>query len=107
MVERREVEPDMAFIDLHMPRMNGFDLLVALTTEAKVTLFPMWSSSTLSTAQSDSRAQSICAAPCCVVVKPETVVELYAVLQTTIEAVRPWPAASRQNPRPGKSSRNT
>src|SRR5580658_5683531 len=27
MVERGEVAPDLAFIDLHMPRMNGFDLI--------------------------------------------------------------------------------
>jgi signal transduction histidine kinase/DNA-binding response OmpR family regulator len=40
MIERGEVEPDLAFIDLHMPRKNGFDLLVALACRPQRS-FPM------------------------------------------------------------------
>jgi CheY-like chemotaxis protein len=40
MVDSGEVEPDLAFIDLHMPRKNGFSLLTAFACDPERN-FPM------------------------------------------------------------------
>src|SRR5580692_11526522 len=40
LVEQGKVDPDLAFIDLHMPRKNGFNLLAALAGRAESS-FPM------------------------------------------------------------------
>jgi CheY-like chemotaxis protein len=84
MLERSEAAPDLALIDLNMPRMDGLGLLFALSRRSgsdfpKVVL-------TSSSSPSDairSRLRSAIR----VVTKPDTVVEMYAVLKTTIDAV--------------------
>jgi CheY-like chemotaxis protein len=86
MIERGDVAPDLAFIDLHMPRMDGFDLLVALSRTSRPS-FPMVVL-TSSGARNDaikSRLRNAIR----VVTKPDTVAELYAVLVTAIEATCP------------------
>jgi CheY-like chemotaxis protein len=100
MVERAEVSPDLALIDLHMPRMDGFDLLVAFAALPELT-FPMvvLTSSSARTDAIRSRLRSAVR----VVIKPDTVADLYAVLKTAIEAVcRPGAAvAARRYRTPG------
>jgi CheY-like chemotaxis protein len=99
MVESGEVEPDLALIDLHMPRMNGFGLLFALSGRCGPE-FPMV---VLTSSSSPSDAiRSRLRSAIRVVTKPDTVTEMYAVLQTTIEAVC-RPGARAANPRPGKT----
>jgi CheY-like chemotaxis protein len=100
MVERGEVEPDLALIDLHMPRMNGFGLLFALAGRAGPE-FPMV---VLTSSSSPSDAiRSRLRSAIRVVTKPDTATEMYAVLKTTIEAVCRGPGARATNPRPGKT----
>jgi CheY-like chemotaxis protein len=97
MIERGEVTPDLALIDLQMPRMDGFRLLLALAD--RPVRFPMVVL-TSSASPSDvirSRLRNAIR----VVTKPDSVAEMYAVLKTTIEGVckpgtdkaarRPWP----------------
>jgi CheY-like chemotaxis protein len=86
MVERGEVAPNVAFIDLQMPLMNGFDLLVALSASAHGT-FPMVVL-TSSAARNDAIKSRLRNATR-VVTKPDTVTELFAVLAAAIEAVCP------------------
>jgi len=86
MVERGEVAPDVAFIDLQMPLMNGFDLLVALS-ESSRPAFPMVVL-TSSAARNDAIKSRLRNASR-VVTKPDTVTELFAVLAAAIEAVCP------------------
>jgi CheY-like chemotaxis protein len=84
MVERGEVSPDLALIDLHMPRMDGFGLLFALSGRPGPD-FPMV---VLTSSSSPSDAiRSRLRSAVRVVTKPDTVAEMYAVLNTTIEAV--------------------
>jgi CheY-like chemotaxis protein len=84
MLERGEVAPDLALIDLHMPRMDGFGLLFALSGRAGPN-FPMV---VLTSSSSPSDAiRSRLRSAIRVVTKPDTVAEMYAVLRTTIEAV--------------------
>ena len=83
MIERGEVSPDLALIDLHMPRMDGFDLLVALATRPELT-FPRVVLTSSSAPTDAVRSRLRYAAR--VVIKPDTVAELYAVLKTAIEA---------------------
>jgi CheY-like chemotaxis protein len=100
MVERGEVAPDPALIDLQMPRMDGFGLLSALSGRA-APAFPMvvLTSSSSPTDAIRSRLRSAVR----VVTKPDTVAEMYAVLKMTIEAVCRRPGVSIANPRPGKT----
>jgi CheY-like chemotaxis protein len=86
MVDRGEVEPDLAFIDLHMPRKNGFNLLAALACRTEKS-FPMvvLTSSTAPTDAVRSRLRGAIR----VVAKPDTVEALGAVLSSAIEAVCP------------------
>jgi CheY-like chemotaxis protein len=99
MAESGEVTPDLAFIDLHMPRMDGFDLLLAFSANSKLG-FPMVVL-TSSTAPNDA-VRSRLRNAVRVVTKPETVVELYSVLMAAIEALCP-PGKRKANARPGKS----
>jgi CheY-like chemotaxis protein len=97
MLERGEVAPDLALIDLHMPRMDGFGLLFALSGRAGSN-FPMV---VLTSSSSPSDAiRSRLRSAIRVVTKPDTVAEMYAVLRTTIEAVCRH-GARVANPRPG------
>jgi CheY-like chemotaxis protein len=83
-LERNEAAPDLALIDLHMPRMDGFGLLFALSGRSG-SAFPMV---VLTSSSSPSDAiRSRLRSAIRVVTKPDTVVEMYAVLKTTIDAV--------------------
>jgi CheY-like chemotaxis protein len=86
MVEGGEVAPDLAFIDLHMPLMNGFDLLVALAG-CPGPAFPMVVL-TSSAARNDAIKCRLRSATS-VITKPDSVAELFAVLATAIEAACP------------------
>jgi CheY-like chemotaxis protein len=100
MVERGEVTPDLALIDLHMPRMDGFGLLFAFAGRSGAD-FPMV---VLTSSSSPSDAiRSRLRSAIRVVTKPDTVAEMYAVLKTTIEAVCPHPGAQATDPRPGRT----
>jgi len=97
MVERGDVSPDLAFIDLHMPLMNGFDLLVALAG-CPMPTFPMVVL-TSSAARNDAIKCRLRSATR-VVTKPDTVAELFAVLAAAIDAVCPTgPRAVAVGPR--------
>jgi CheY-like chemotaxis protein len=95
MVETGQVAPDLAFIDLHMPRMNGFDLLVAFA-ERSEPKFPMVVLT--SSAAPNDAIRSRLRSAVRVITKPDTVTELYAVLQTAIEAICPSGARSASRP---------
>ena len=86
MVEEREVEPDLAFIDLHMPRKNGFNLLAALAA-GTAPRFPMvvLTSSTAPTDAMRSRLRGAIR----VVTKPDTEQAMAVELASAIAAVRP------------------
>jgi len=84
MVKSAEILPDLALIDLHMPRMDGFDLLVAFATQPGLD-FPMVVL-TSSSARNDAIRSRLRSAVR-VVIKPDTVAELYAVLKSAIEEV--------------------
>ncbi len=94
MVEEREVEPDLAFIDLHMPRKNGFNLLAALAA-GTAPRFPMvvLTSSTAPTDAMRSRLRGAMR----VVTKPDTEQAMAVELARAIAAVRP---TADQPPRP-------
>jgi len=84
MVDRGEVAPDLALIDLHMPRMDGFGLLFAFAGRPGP-CFPMV---VLTSSSSPSDAiRSRLRSAIRVVTKPDTVADMYAVLKTAIEAV--------------------
>jgi CheY-like chemotaxis protein len=100
MVERGEVTPDLALIDLHMPRMDGFGLLSAFAGRSGPE-FPMV---VLTSSSSPSDAiRSRLRSATRVVTKPDTITEMYAVLKTTIEAVCRRPGAGGANSRPGRT----
>jgi CheY-like chemotaxis protein/anti-sigma regulatory factor (Ser/Thr protein kinase) len=84
MVERGEVEPDLAFIDLHMPRKNGFDLLVALACRPQRS-FPMvvLTSSNAPTDVIRCRLRGAVQ----IINKPDTVEQLAVVLTAAVDAV--------------------
>jgi CheY-like chemotaxis protein len=99
MVERGAVIPDLAFVDLRMPRMDGFDLLVAFASRAKMN-FPMVVL-TSSAAPKDAVRGRLRGA-IRVVTKPDTVTELYFVLKATVEALC-RPGARMEWSKPGES----
>jgi CheY-like chemotaxis protein len=84
MVERGEVEPDLAFIDLHMPRKNGFDLLVALACRPQRS-FPMvvLTSSNAPTDVIRCRLRGAVQ----ILHKPDSVEQLALMLTTAVDAV--------------------
>ncbi|MDB5470525.1 MAG: sensor signal transduction histidine kinase [Caulobacter sp.] len=82
MIARGEVTPNLAFIDLYMPRKNGFDLLMALAGRAErgFTMVVL-TSSNLPTDGLRSRLRGAAQ----VIVKPDTVEQLEAVLTGAID----------------------
>jgi CheY-like chemotaxis protein len=84
MVERGEVEPDLAFIDLHMPLMDGFALLVAFTNSYSVT-FPMVVLTSSSSPSDAIRSRLRNAVR--VITKPDSVAEMQALLKAVIRDV--------------------
>jgi two-component system, response regulator len=101
LVDRGVVVPDLALIDLHMPRMDGFGLLFAFAGRPEP-VFPMV---VLTSSSSPSDAiRSRLRSAIRVVTKPDTVAEMYAVLKTTIEGVC-HPRARLSNGRPGQTPR--
>jgi CheY-like chemotaxis protein len=99
MLEHGEIQPDLALIDLHMPRMDGFGLLFALSGRPEP-IFPMVVLTSSSSPNDAIRSRLRSAVR--VVTKPDTVAEMYAVLKTTIEAVC-RPGARIANVRGGKA----
>jgi len=85
-IERGEVAPDLAFIDLQMPRKGGLSLLTDLGERAGRP-FPMVVL-TSSTAAVDA-VRSRLSGALRVVSKPETVEAMEAVLASAIDAVCP------------------
>ena len=84
MLERGEVAPDLALIDLHMPRMDGFGLLFALSGREGPS-FPLVVLTSSSSPSDAIRSRLRRASR--VITKPDTIAEMYALLETTIEAV--------------------
>jgi CheY-like chemotaxis protein len=86
MIESGKVAPALAFIDLRMPRMDGFDLLVAVATRPRLG-FPMVVLT--SSGSPDDAIRSRLRGATRVIAKPAAVTELYAVLKAAIEAICP------------------
>ncbi|MDB5470522.1 MAG: response regulator [Caulobacter sp.] len=97
LLERGEVSVDLVLVDLHMPRMGGLELLVAIASRPALN-FPTLVL-TSSSAPGDA-ARGRLRGAVRVVTKPETVMELYAVLATAIEAVC-RPGAGGTGAKPG------
>jgi CheY-like chemotaxis protein len=98
LVEQGKVDPDLAFIDLHMPRKNGFNLLAAIAA-GSAPRFPMvvLTSSTAPTDAMRSRLRGAVR----VVTKPDTLQAMEVELGRAIAAVRPQagkPAAKAAPP---------
>jgi CheY-like chemotaxis protein len=96
MIALGEVTPDMAFIDLHMPRMDGFDLLTALANRPTPS-FPM--AVLTSSAAPNDAIRSRLRSAARVVTKPDNVAELQAVLTIAVDALCP-PGAGTRNAKP-------
>ncbi|HZZ34060.1 MAG TPA: response regulator, partial [Phenylobacterium sp.] len=94
MVERGGLDPDLALIDLRMPRVDGFALLVAFSNNVDLT-FPMVVLTSSSAPDDAIRSRLRNARR--VVVKPETIPEMSAALKVSIDAV--WRAAANDGPR--------
>jgi CheY-like chemotaxis protein len=104
MIERGEVEPDLAFIDLHMPRKNGFDLLVDLACRPQRS-FPMvvLTSSNAPTDVVRCRLRGAVQ----IINKPDTAEELAIVLTAAVDAVcalGPHPAGEGRTAGPGQGA---
>jgi signal transduction histidine kinase/CheY-like chemotaxis protein len=83
MIDSGAVRPDLAFIDLQMPRLNGLELLVALACRAQCD-FPMvvLTSSSLEADRLRSRIRGAVR----VITKPNSVDQLGAALTISIDA---------------------
>jgi DNA-binding response OmpR family regulator len=82
LLRRGDFRPDLACIDLHMPRMDGFELLVALGPQARFPKLIL----TSSTAPKDAiRSRLRRAAQ--VIVKPACVRQLSEALDAAIEGL--------------------
>jgi CheY-like chemotaxis protein len=86
MVELGEVEPDLAFIDLHMPWENGFDILAAFAGRAG-RAFPMVVL-TSSSAPADALRSRLGGA-LQVINKPDTLEAMEVALAAAIDAICP------------------
>jgi CheY-like chemotaxis protein len=94
MVERGGLDPDLALIDLRMPRIDGFALLVAFSNNVELT-FPMVVLT--SSSAPDDAIRSRLRNALRVIVKPETIAEMSAALKASIDAA--WRAAANDGPR--------
>jgi CheY-like chemotaxis protein len=99
MVERGEVIPDLAFVDLRMPRMDGLGLLVAFASRTKGH-FPAVVL-TSSAAPKDAVRGRLRGA-IRVVTKPDTVTELCFVLNAIVEGLC-RPDAQTEWSKPGEN----
>jgi CheY-like chemotaxis protein len=97
LIESGETRPNLAFIDLHMPRKNGVNLLAAFASHPRAG-FPMVVL-TSSTAPDDAIRSRLRGA-IRVVTKPDTVPELESMLKSAIEAVCPRGASRGPAPAP-------
>src|SRR6202453_1206525 len=95
MIESGQVAPALAFIDLRMPRMDGFDLLVAVATRPRLG-FPMVVLT--SSGSHDDAIRSRLRGATRVIAKPAAVTELYAVLKAAIDAICPSGRAGAMRP---------
>ena len=97
MVENGGIEPDLAFVDLHMPRKNGFSLLAALASRPQAG-FPMvvLTSSNAPTDALRSRLRGAIR----VVSKPDTFGEMKLLLTSAINTVCPRRASVARAPTP-------
>jgi CheY-like chemotaxis protein len=93
MVDSGMVNPDLAFIYLRMPRMDGFHLLIAFASRPRQG-FPMVVLT--SSGSPDDAIRGRLRGAIRVITKPATVPELYTVLKTAIEAICPG-AGKRQS----------
>ena len=99
LLQTREFIPDLAFVDLQMPVMNGFEFLLACIDKdlANIPIVVLTSSSSPTDA-----ARSRIRGALRVITKPENMSEMYAVLLTTIEAVA-GSKVSGQDANPGRA----
>ncbi|MBE7218122.1 MAG: response regulator [Caulobacteraceae bacterium] len=99
LLETREFTPDLAFVDLQMPVMNGFEFLLACVERdlANIPMVVLTSSSSPTDA-----ARSRIRGALRVITKPENMQELYAVLQTAIETLA-GPKAPGEDANPGRA----
>ncbi len=95
MIELGVVEPDLAFIDLHMPRKNGFSLLIALACRPPPA-FPMVVLTSSAVTSDAVRGRLRGAAR--VITKRDTVEELRTVLASVIDETYPRAGRSMQAP---------
>lgn len=103
MVESGEVAPDLAFIDLHMPRMNGFSLLVAFAEQPEP-VFPIVVL-TSSTAPADAMRSRLKGA-IRVFSKPDTLLGLQARLDREIRRIKPQFVEPIDDETPSQSDRH-
>jgi CheY-like chemotaxis protein len=80
--QTNEPLPDLILLDLNMPRMNGFDTLVAIKQNKAWSQVPVAMLTTSSDRQDHERSKSLGA--CAFLTKPAT----YEMLATTIESGR-------------------
>jgi CheY-like chemotaxis protein len=100
MIALGEVRPDIAFIDLHMPRMDGFDLLTALANRPTPS-FPL--AVLTSSAAPNDAIRSRLRRAARVVTKPDNVADLQAALTIAVDALCP-PGGDTRNARPSSRS---
>nr|MEA2797224.1 hypothetical protein [Phenylobacterium sp.] len=100
MIALGEVRPDIAFIDLHMPRMDGFDLLTALANRPTPS-FPL--AVLTSSAAPNDAIRSRLRSAARVVTKPDNVADLQAALTIAVDALCP-PGGDTRNARPSSRS---
>jgi signal transduction histidine kinase/DNA-binding NarL/FixJ family response regulator len=98
LVQRGGLEPDIAFIDLRMPRMDGLQLLVALAN-GDDHAFPMVVLT--SSSSPDDAVRGRLRSADSVIIKPDNIVEMSAALRPSIDAVRRRGAAADPRRGPG------
>jgi CheY-like chemotaxis protein len=89
--------PDLAFVDLHMPKMSGFDLLIALANGPRAR-FPMVVLTSSSAPNDALRSQLRGAAT--TLSKPVASKDLYGMLKATIDSIFPSVPTDEQSQPP-------